>query len=95
MRSLLHHHVQQRLLHDELQQRGLHDDLREWLLLQQLLLHGQCTGDLLRGRRRLVAKYGDDREQERTTRREGHQGSAGLDRIGSRRSLTAITRSLA
>lgn len=86
MRSLLHHQLQQWLLHD-----GLRDEL----LLQQLLLHGQCTGDLLRGRRRLVAKYGDDREQERTTRREGHQGSAGLERIGSRRSLTAITRSLA
>ena len=83
---MLHHHVQQW---------GLHDDLREWLLLQQLLLHGKCTGDLLRGRRRVVAKHRGGREQERATCHQGSQGGAGVDRIGSRRSLTAITRSLA
>lgn len=76
MRSLLHHQLQQWLLHD-----GMRDEL----LLQQLLLHGQCTGDLLHGRCRLVAEYRDDREQERTAR---HQGGAGVDRIGSRQSLT-------
>jgi hypothetical protein len=95
VRSLLHHHVQQRGLHDQLQQWGLHDDLRERLLLQQLLLHGQCTGDLLRGRRRLVAKCCGDRDQERAARHQGSQGDAGVDRSGSRRSLTAIARSLA
>ena len=94
MRSLLHHHVQQWLLHDQLQQRGLHDDLRERLLLQQLLLHGQCTGDLLRGRRRVVTECGSSREQERAARQqgyEGRQGGAGIDRFGSRQSLIATT----
>lgn len=76
--------MQQWLLHDKLQQRGLHDDLRERLLLQQLLLHGQCTGDLLRGRRRVVAEHRGGREQERAAR---HEGGAGVERIGSRWSL--------
>ena len=73
MRSLLHHQLQQWLLHD---------GMRDWLLLQ---LHGQCTGDLLHGRCRLVAKYRDDREQEWTAR---PQGDAGVDRIGSHQSLS-------
>ena len=93
VRSLLHHHLQQWLLHDKLQQRGLHDDLRERLLLQQLLLHGQCTGDLLRGRRCVVRRR-VSREQERAARQQGYEGrqsGAGVDRSGSRRSLIATT----
>lgn len=85
MRSLLHHHVQQR---------GLHDDLRERLLLQQLLLHGQCTGDLLRGRCRVVAEHRGGREQERAARQQGYEGrqnGAGVDRSGSCQSLIATT----
>ena len=91
VQSLLHNHLRpgvRSLLHHLVQQRGLHDDLRQWLLLQQLLLHGQCTGDLLCGRRRVIAKYRGGREQERIARYEGRQGGASVDRIGSRRSLT-------
>jgi hypothetical protein len=94
VRSLLHHHVQQRLLHDELQQWGLHDDVRQWLLLQQLLLHhGECTGDLLRGRRRIIAEHRGGREQERAARHKGRQSGAGIDRIGSCRSLITTAKS--
>jgi len=94
VRSLLHHHVQQRLLHDQLQQRGLHDDLRERLLLQQLLLHhSECAGDLLRGRCRVVAKHRGGREQEQPARHEGRQGGAGVDRIGGCRSLITTAKS--